>query len=178
MEKISSILNKNRSDKCYTHTYQIIYDSLFAGYDRDESLDILESGVEYGGSLAAWKEYFPNARVTGVDVKDVRKEQFKNNGTEFILKDIKEYIPDRKFDIIIEDGNHSNFDAVWSAVNLCKHLKDTGSLIIEDVQEGFAVPFLLWGQLSGAYIVQAIDMRRLTNTHDNFIVVISKLDVK
>lgn len=172
MEKISLFLNKNRSDKCYSHTYQFLYDELFAGVDRNASLDILESGIEYGGSLCAWKEYFPNARVTGVDIVDSRYECFKWNQTEFIISDIKEYKPDRKFDLIIEDGNHSNFDAMWSGINLVKHLKQNGVLVIEDVQEGFAIPILLWGQLKETCILQAIDMRRITQTHDNFLIVI------
>ena len=169
MEMISSILNKNGSDKCKTHTYQYLYDILFSQYDRNSQLDILESGVEYGGSLAAWKEYFPNAKVTGVDIVDVRNII---SDTEFILADIKQYQPDRKFDIIIEDGNHSNNDAIWAAVNLSKWLKPNGILVIEDIQEGYMVPFILWGQLSGSYIVETIDLRRITNTHDNFLLVI------
>lgn len=174
---ISHYLNKNGSDKCQVHTYQIIYDEMFSCYERDATLDILESGVEFGGSLSAWKEYFPNAKVTGVDVLDQRRPEFKRDDVEFIVSDIKTYKPDRQFDIIIEDGNHSNFDALWSAVHLSKHLKDGGILIIEDVQEGFGVPFLLWGQLSGDYVVSVIDMRRITERHDNVMIKIQKFKV-
>lgn len=173
MEKISALLNKYKSDKCYSHTYQIVYDNLFASYPRDKDIDILESGVYKGASLMAWREYFPNARITGVDIKDLRLPEYVDPSVEFIRKDIKKYKPDRKFDIIIEDGNHSNYDALWAATNLSKHLKQGGMLIIEDVQEGFAVPFLLWGKLSGDYIVQAVDMRLLTKSHDNFMLIIN-----
>jgi hypothetical protein len=171
--EISAILNRNGSDKCYSHTYQIVYDGLFKSYKKDAPLDILESGVEKGGSLCAWKEYFPNAKVTGVDIVDARLPEFKTNDVEFVLSDIKKYKPDRKFDIIIEDGNHSNHDALWSALNLTKHLKEQGVLIIEDVQEGYALPFILWGQLNGRFVVQTVDMRLLTKTHDNFMLVIA-----
>ena len=167
---ISEILNRNGSDKCTEHTYNYVYDRLFGEVDREAPLDILESGVEFGGSLCAWKEYFPNARITGVDVVDVRKPEFKRVDIEFILSDIKDYEPDRKFDFIIEDGNHSNFDALWSAVHLSKYLKPEGTLIIEDVQESYMVPFLMWGKLNGDYIVETIDMRRILNTHDNFLI--------
>lgn len=172
---ISAILNKNGSDKCQSHTYQHVYDGLFAGFDRQAPLDILESGIELGGSLSAWKEYFPNARVTGVDIVDQRLPQFKRDDVEFIVTDIKNYQPDRKFDLIIEDGSHSNYDAVSVTVRLSQFLKLGGVLVIEDVQEGFALPFILWGQLAGGYIVEAIDMRRLTNTHDNFLLVVHSL---
>jgi len=170
--KISAILNRNGSDKCWSHSYQYFYDNLFDENDREKKLDILESGVEYGPSLAAWKEFYPNARVTGVDIIDLRKPEFKTDNVEFVLSDIKEYKPNRKFDIIIEDGNHSNHDAIWAAVNLSRWLKLGGVLIIEDVQEGYMVPFILWGKLNGNYIVETLDMRRLTNAHDNFLIVI------
>lgn len=174
---ISYYLIKNKSDKCSTHTYQYVYDDLLSHYDRYAPIDILESGIERGGSLSAWKEYFPNARVTGVDIVDSRLEEFKRGDVDFVIGDIKTYEPNRKFDLIIEDGNHSNLDLMWCATNLVKHLKDFGVLCIEDVQEGFTAPFLLWGQLSGDYAVTVYDMRRLTNSHDNFIIKIQKLIV-
>ncbi len=175
---ISWFLNKNGSDKCKHHTYQYIYDDLFAQYPRNHDLDILESGIEYGGSLSAWKEYFPNARVTGVDVVDARLAEYVRNDVDFIVGDIKHYVPDRKFDLIIEDGNHSNGDAIEVALNLSKHLKDYGYLIIEDVQEGFMIPFILWGKLTGDYVVTVYDMRRITNSHDNFAIRIQKIIVE
>lgn len=178
MNKLSEYLNKNGSDKCTSHSFAYIYDGYLGGIDRNAELDILESGVFQGASLFSWREYFPNARITGVDIQDIRKEEFKRDDIEFVLSDIKEYIPDRKFDFIIEDGSHSNLDALWSGVYLSKHLKDGGILIIEDIQEGFMIPFLLWGQLGGAYVVNAIDMRRLSNQHGDFVVIIHKVHIK
>lgn len=172
-KSISWYLTKNGSDKCTSHSYQYLYDSLLTRWDRNSFVDILESGVEYGGSLSAWKEYFPNARVTGVDIVDARKEELKRDDVEFVLSDIKEYTPNRKFDLIIEDGNHSNFDCLWAATNLPKYLKDNGVLVIEDVQEGYAVPFLLWGNLGGKYAVSTIDLRRQVDKHDDFMIVIT-----
>lgn len=174
---ISDILNKNGSDKCIRHTYQLIYDSVCSAYDRNQEIDILESGVEKGGSLSAWKEYFPNARVTGVDIVDQRLPKFVREDVEFVLSDIKKYKPDRYFDIIIEDGNHSNEDAIWAGVNLSQQLKVGGTLIIEDIQEGFIVPMILWGKLHGDFMVSALDMRRITQSHDNFAIKIDRLSV-
>ena len=175
METITDYLKEFGSTKENKHSYSIVYDNIFKAFDRNEKLDILESGVEYGGSLYAWKEFFPNARITGVDIVDQRK--IVRDDVEFVLSDIKEYKADRQFDIIIEDGSHSNEDAIWAAVNLSKLLKPNGILIIEDVQEGFMVPFILWGKLMGDYLLEAIDMRRITNSHDNFLIVIRPIIV-
>ena len=175
--KISNFLNENKSDKChYGHNYQFVYNDLFSKYHRDGAIDILESGIAQGGSLCAWKEYFPNAHVTGVDIVDTRLPQFIRDNVEFIVADIKDYVPDRAFDIIIEDGNHSNHDALWSALNLSKHLKSGGTLVIEDVQESYILPFVLWGRLNGKFIVSTTDLRRLNSRHDDFLVVIKKID--
>lgn len=159
------------------HTYHYLYDDLLCNLDRNATLDILESGIEKGGSLCAWKEYFPNARVTGVDIIDTRLSQFIRDDVEFIVTDIKQYKPDRKFDLIIEDGNHSNEDALWAVINLVEHLKPNGHLVIEDVQEAYMVPFLSWGKLLGDYVVHTIDLRRLTNGRDNFLIDIHKVIV-
>lgn len=169
---ISHYLNKNKSDKCYSHTYQIVYDSFFSSQNKNDALEILEVGVEKGGSLLAWKEFFPNATVTGVDITDTR--EYKSDDTTFVLSDIKEYKTDKLFDFIIDDGSHSNSDGMWSIVNLSKKLKNGGTLFIEDVQEGFMLAFLSWGQLNGKYVLSAVDMRRLTNKHDNFMLIIQK----
>lgn len=167
---ISELFNKYGSDKSSRHTYHLIYNWQFAMFDRNAPINILESGVETGASLMAWREYFPNASITGVDIVDQRKEEYKDPSIDFILSDIKQYKPDKPFDLIIEDGNHSNLDCLWAGVVMSKWLRKGGLMFIEDVQEGFQVPFLLWGQLHGDYIVSAIDMRRFTDTHDNFLI--------
>ena len=33
---------------------------------RERELNILEIGVQYGGSVEMWAKYFPNAQITGV----------------------------------------------------------------------------------------------------------------
>lgn len=176
-ESISKIFQRCGSDKHHKHTYSYFYDSQFASYDKQDSLDILEVGVWRGGSLVALREYFPNANITGVDIVDQRLEENKRDDIEFVISDIKEYRPGKEFDIIIEDGSHSNEDALWAGTNLAQWLKPDGILIIEDVQEGYVVPMVLWGKLLGDYVVTSIDLRRVTDSHDNFLVVIHKVSV-
>jgi len=35
---------------------------------RKEIKSVLEIGVQYGGSLKMWRDYFPNAQITGLDI--------------------------------------------------------------------------------------------------------------
>ncbi len=173
--RLSEILTANGSDKCTDHSFYYVYDGFLSHFKQDEPLDILEAGVKYGASLSSWKEYFPNSRVTGVDIVDQRIGRHKRDDVEFIKCGIKDYKPDRKFDIIVEDGNHSNYDALWAGTHLVEYLKPGGLLVIEDIQEGFMIPFLLWGKLNGPYVVNVVDMRRLTEKHGDFVVIIHKL---
>ena len=37
---------------------------------KTEPLRVLEIGIERGGSLLMWRDYFPNAQVFGIDITD------------------------------------------------------------------------------------------------------------
>ena len=173
MKKISEFLNKYGSDKCAKHAYGIVYDDFFSKYDRNTELNILEIGVEHGGSLLAWKDYFPNARVTGVDIKDVR--QYKRDDVEFMLSDVKNYKPDRQFDIIIDDGSHYDKDVLWAATNLSLSLKPGGIMIIEDVQKEYEITRKIAKNLDGKFIVSVMDLRKVQGWYDDFLIFIWKI---
>lgn len=49
--------------------YLDVYEANFSGI-RDSVKNILELGVQGGGSLKMWQDYFPNAHVFGVDIAD------------------------------------------------------------------------------------------------------------
>ena len=58
--KISEILKTYKTDKANEHSYGDYYDDLFSQYDKDAPISILELGVQGGGSVLAWKDYFKN----------------------------------------------------------------------------------------------------------------------
>ena len=47
--------------------YFEIYESYFKKFQR-KNIRLLEIGVQYGGSLKMWNEYFPNAKIFGIDI--------------------------------------------------------------------------------------------------------------
>jgi hypothetical protein len=58
------------TDKNCLHSYvDHVYEDLFREI-RHSANNILEIGVSGGGSLFMWREYFPNAVITGIDDKD------------------------------------------------------------------------------------------------------------
>ena len=107
-KKISEILlkydtDKVRGDKPEGHCYGESYDEIFSQFEDNVDLNLLEIGVQKGGSLLAWKEYFPKSNIYGVDIVDERI--YVSDKVNFILSDIKKYKTDLKFDIIIDEIN-------------------------------------------------------------------------
>lgn len=132
--KISEILSKYDTDKQSHHGYGDVYDILFGKYNRDEKLRILEVGTQKGGSLLAWKEFFPNADVWGVDVVDVVPEKYRLDTVTRVVSDIKEWKDETRWDIVIDDGSHYLADMVYVVSQYCRKLNVGGLIVIEDVR--------------------------------------------
>jgi len=70
-----------------------------------------------GASLRAWKAYFPNARIVGIDIQP--DTQFEEDRIQTFLCDststaaveqLLSRIPSHPFDIIVDDGSHDGRD--------------------------------------------------------------------
>lgn len=133
--EITDILKKYDTDKEIFHKYGSSYEKIFSKYDREAPLNILEIGTQKGGSLLAWKEYFPNATVYGVDIIDVVKDEYRKDTVTRIISDIKRWDNDIEWDIVIDDGSHHLMDLVYVITNYCVKLKPEGVLVIEDVRD-------------------------------------------
>jgi len=133
--KISEILSKYDTDKIVGHSYGEAYDKLFEKFDRNAEISILEIGIQKGGSLCAWRDYFPNAAVTGVDIVDAVKPEYRRADIAYVLNDIKKWNPPYTFDIIIDDGSHFTEDVLYVIDNYEGKLRPGGLLIVEDIQD-------------------------------------------
>lgn len=164
---ISKILLKYETDKVSIHCYGDAYDELFSPFDRNAHLNILEVGTQKGGSLCAWKEYFPNSTVTGIDIIDVVKPEYNREGITHIISDINHWDTDQTFDIIIDDGSHALEDILYVIKEFSPKLKKGGLMIVEDVQSpswlsDIRVPFTVR------------DMRYIKGSYDDYLIVIQK----
>lgn len=109
---------------------------------------ILEIGVQGGGSLYMWKEYFPHIHITGVDIDPACRQyadgkcidiEIGNQSNEHFLRKVeKEYGP---FDIIIDDGGHTMNQQIVSFKTLFPLLKDGGIYVIEDIHTSYWYEF-------------------------------------
>ncbi|WP_410209792.1 class I SAM-dependent methyltransferase [Aquirhabdus sp.] len=117
------------------------YDRLFADY-RNKSIDLLEIGIQNGGSLDIWGHYFPHAqKIIGCDINpDCAKLVYGDQRISVIIGDanssstfsaIKQISSD--FDLIIDDGSHQSGDIVKSFALYFPQLRDGGLFVAEDL---------------------------------------------
>lgn len=120
-QAIRNAFAKFRADKGFRHKYDQAYAAV---YTRMQPTSILEIGIQKGRSLLAWRELFPDAQLTGVDIQDGPfDEQLASlNFTKVIasstVPEIAQQVADH--DIVIDDGDHSpeaimkTFDHLYS----------------------------------------------------------------
>ena len=137
---LSSIINNNLTDKNSYHSYIDVYENLFKNKQLTTK-NVLEIGIERGGSLKLWNDYFVNATIYGLDINDA--PQFLSEYKRIITQNRDAYSSDTlhyfldkniKFDVIVDDGPHTLDSMIFVLENYTKLLNKDGILIIEDVQ--------------------------------------------
>lgn len=133
-------------------SYPREYDKYLAPY-KNSTIRMLEIGVSKGGSLYAWKNFFPNAKlIVGIDVKDeckkfedskIRVEIGSQDDRSFLLNLNDKYGP---FDVILDDGSHVLKHQRTSFEVLFPLLKEGGMYIIEDLHTSY------WPRWGGSMI--------------------------
>lgn len=140
---LKQLINNNTTDKDTIHSYLEAYEKLFQNKKNDK-IDLLEIGVQRGGSIKLWKDYFTNGMIHGVDIcdiNDIQEEDIKNHDrvklytkTNAYNDDFVKSLKEIKFDFIIDDGPHTLNSMVYAIKNYLQLLKSDGVLIIEDIQ--------------------------------------------
>ncbi len=122
-------------------SYFSVYDLYFTKF-KNKNINLLEVGVQNGGSLEVWANYFKYAKnIIGSDMDcDCKKLRFKSKKIKLVIGDINKVDTRKKitascdgFDIIIDDGSHKSQDINNTFLNLYPHLKPGGTYLIEDL---------------------------------------------
>jgi cephalosporin hydroxylase len=168
-------------EECIGHSYGESYDEIFEKFDRQNKINFLEIGIQKGGSMVAWREYFPNANLYGIDIIDCILDEYRRSDFNYIISDIKspavkEELKDVKFDIIIDDGSHYLSDVLFVVSNYLEKLNTGGYLIIEDCQEPENWFREINKLVSDEYELSFRDLRKHTphSSYDNYLIVIKK----
>ena len=93
-------------------------------------------GYRPGASLRMWRDYFPNAQITGVDIdQSVLFEEDRINTVLCNQSDLsgETYGWDKEsFDLILDDASHSSADQHATLFQMLPYVKSDGIYIIED----------------------------------------------
>lgn len=154
-DPLSLLAIRHGTDKYGDHLYTPEYHRLF-GHMRDRELRLLEIGVggygqpRCGGQgLRMWAEYFPKARIVGLDVYPKRialpERVVLREGSQAdpaVLDRV--WAEDGPFDIVIDDGSHRMADVIATLRNLYPRMPADGIYVVEDAQTAF------WEEFGGS----------------------------
>lgn len=129
--------------------YLRVYDKLFAPY-RHKPVRLLEIGVQNGGSLEVWSQYFPSAsRLIGCDIEPACAQlRYDDPRIAIVVGDavadstqtqITGYSD--SFDIVIDDGSHRSSDIVRAFCRYFAILEPGGIFVAEDLHCSYWMEF-------------------------------------
>ena len=113
--------------------------------EENKPVNLLEIGVDRGGSLEVWSKYLPkNSQITGIDINPKCAEIEFNNpnikvfiGSASDVDFINTNFSDANFDIIIDDGSHICSDVITTFEEFFPKLTPGGLYIIEDLHTSY-----------------------------------------
>lgn len=123
------------TDKGTTHTYIGPYAELFEPI-RQDAVSLCEIGIDKGGSLGLWSDYFQrqDARIVGVDIycRDRSFGRIRTIQGDSRIKTTAEKVG--AVNVLIDDGSHDVNDQVATFRVFWPNVKPGGIYVIEDVQ--------------------------------------------
>lgn len=132
--------------------YLFAYQEILGKYaEKGKPVNLLEIGVQNGGSLQLWKKFLPKgSQIYGVDIEpDCQKIDFKDKNIHFFPGDgaspdfWANNMKDITFDIIIDDGSHMCPDVINSFELLFPlKLNMGGTYIVEDLHTSYKAEYL------------------------------------
>jgi hypothetical protein len=145
LEKNYRILEADKFGADKGRIYLRNYEEYFQDY-AEKHVNLLELGVNRGGSLLLWQDYFAKGNIVGLDLNPCKLEGasdrihiYQGSQTDLRLLDkIRNETAPSGFDIIIDDASHLGELTKISFWHLFdNHLKAGGLYVIEDWRTGY-----------------------------------------
>lgn len=197
-EDLDYYIKKYGTDKTisgYTKAYEYLFDDL-----RSKDISLLEIGIgsldnhvignfiqiktlyydyyRQGGSLRAWRDYFPKGEIHGIDIADDCK--FTEDRITTYICDSRDknacdtYLNENTYDIIVDDGLHKASAQLQTLKNFFHRVKQNGYYVIEDLGGG--------GDETNLYADRKEDVLDIIKDHEwffgNNILIIKKTNSK
>ncbi len=143
-------LSNTKGDLNKWHHYFPIYHRHFSKF-RHSAINVLEIGVDKGGSLKMWKDYFgKNCNIYGIDI-DPAAKRFDNpaegihviigdQGDEDFLAQLMRTLP--KITIFIDDGGHMTSQQNTTFLTCYDKIADDGVYVCEDLHTNYWSSFI------------------------------------
>lgn len=170
------------TDKNTHHCYvDQVYEELFASY-RKSAKKILEVGIYGGGSMLLWKQYFPNAEITALDIQhSVAVDFFKDEdritqiiGDAYSDETVNQF-KNEEFDICLDDGPHTLESFNLFIDKYLPKVKKGGLLVIEDIYDINIVSEMMKHVPEELHDnVKVYDLRNIRGLADDIVFVIKK----
>jgi predicted O-methyltransferase YrrM len=179
------------TDKADVHSYTGVYEHLMSAYKNKKQVNLLEIGVQFGGSSILWQEFLENSKLYLVDVFDQRHqsviEKLDSDRCKFYTMDayseeslsiLKSDCPNG-FDIVIDDGPHSLESQILCIKHFLPTLNPGGIMIIEDLQS-FDWTDELKKHVPEDYQkhIEVFDLRPIKGRYDDILFVIKKPEIE
>lgn len=147
MTDLKMLMEEKKVTKESRHHYTQFYEKYLEPY-KNSAKKILEIGVDTGVSILVWLEYFPNAKIYGMDINysslilnsfDSKNRVVLFKGNQGDIKDLNTFIKEHggDFDVIIDDGGHTMQQQQLTLKTYFKHLKSGGLYVIEDLHTSY-----------------------------------------
>lgn len=163
MNTLSEISKKYPTDKDFTHNYyNSVYEDVFK--DLRENVNLLceigiggfwkEVGWVPGNSLKVWRDYFPNAKVLGLDINLHEITDSDRISLEWLDQSKRDLVVEyskklENYDVIIDDGSHNVYDQQITLAYFFRSLKSGGVYVLEDLHSSEEVEIpekaKMWG---------------------------------
>jgi hypothetical protein len=186
---LSEIADNTRTDKNTVHSYLPLYQTLLIS-KKETAKNILEVGIQSGGSIKLWSDFFTNANVYGIDIMgaDNLWEGITNNERIILHTSTDAYNDDFfvsnflnkniRCDFMLDDGPHS-LESMKKFIRLYSQIMtDDGILIIEDVQSPDWID-ILRNEVPESLkkFIKIYDLRLNKNRYDDIVFIIDKSNV-
>jgi cephalosporin hydroxylase len=184
LDKYGSINTSYGTDKNTSHSYGHVYEKIFSQI-KESTESILEIGFDSGTSLKVYSEYFQNAVIYGIDIRDNCIPEIKKNprinmifGNAKASNIINYY--NKTYDIIVEDASHLLDDQVCHFKDYSDFVKPGGYYIIEDVHQDNLKMLIDVLEPIGQYkefTLTVEDLRKKKNRFDDILLIFKKKSV-
>lgn len=173
MSILETIAAQHPTDKLSVHSYLPFYELLFTPL-QERAHPVLEIGVDGGGSLCIWREFFTTAPIWGFDINPCppylndKTRVFHNRTDAYSAEGFTKARSIGPFTAIIDDGPHSIESQRQFCTMYPNLLAPDGVAIIEDVQDINQCPSLA-ASLPEGFHHATVDLRSVKGRYDDVL---------